>query len=1400
MSLHTYLPQDRLRAIANNTSLPDQTSGSALFADISGFTALTETLGETLGARRGAEEIAFHLNRVYKALILEVERFGGSVISFAGDGIMCWFDASQGAAEIRATSCALALQRTVNLLEPISVTDEKPISLAIKVAVASGTARRLVVGNPSVNYIDILVGSTIELTSWGENISHKGEVLIDEITAKALKDSLVISEWRKYPEKENISFAVVKELLNEWEDVIPEPDKDIPLPEKLRAWVPQEMYEKERAGQKAMITELRPCTAIFVRFSGIDYDSVAASDKLDELVCLLQANVENFGGTLLQIIFGDKGSYAYINLGALGMYEDGPRRAVKFALALREAATSLKFKPFFQIGITQGTMFVGPYGSTSRKTFGALGGDVNLCARLMMSAAPDEILISSRVRKSIADEFVIETRQPMAVKGKTEPLPVYSIVSLKQQRAIRLQEPAYALPMIGREKELNVITEKLSQVIQGSGQVIGIIGEAGMGKSRLISEGIRLANQGGLTGFGGSCKSDGINSPYLVWNPIWNAFFDIDPGTPLTSQIHSIELGLEKYAPDYVDAMPLLGPILGLKLKENDLTHALQPKDRRRQLGAMLLSCLETAAIEASKSGGGLLLVLEDMHWIDPASSNLLGLIAKAIEHLPILILLSYRVPEIDIHDPGVNKLKELNYFTEIRLMDLNREESEQIIRGKVMQLFPDQGGRIPNTLIERITQRAQGNPFYVEELLNFLHDNNIDPQDEKALIGLELPSSLQSLILSRIDRLPPSQQLLFRVASIIGRAFKLEDLLRYYPWDEVTRDLKQDMQLLIRADLFSVDTPEPDMRCFFKHLVTHEVSYENIAFATRAQLHGLYAAYLENAYGENTEQIVSQLAHHFDRAQIKDKAAYYLSKSGEQAAENFANDEALAYFNRALNLADAMTKRFRLDTLMNRERVYDLLGRRNEQLKDLDELARLAGQFEDSAHLKAQLAIRRARLGIDEGDYSAAKTAAQTAIQELDSDPQLRATAPNLFVDALWLQARAMFYAGQAIEAKPYLDTALELAKEHHYVRGEYNLVGQLGLWHWYNGDNETARKLLTQSLELIRSAGDIRRELDMLINLGVISKDMYLFEESLNCYEQAQKIAKKIGDRSGEATLLNNMGRASLVSGDLINAIQYCIKAAEVAEDVNDTTTQGLAAFNQGDAYRNLGQYQAARNAMEKSLEYLRTAGYRRGEADALEYLARIEYSLGNIEQALIHANTALEIAREINIKQVEISVLTRIGAIHFNTGDIEMAKQVFINASRIEEEYKEPILGYELAVGLAATTLESDGINSKDQAAVLIEDLVQEILCEPPTEQSHFIPMGLYLICLQAKRFDGDSRMAGLIARTRQELTHRSDKISDHAMRETYLQIPEHQAILNFDVNLEPAARLKFGPISI
>jgi class 3 adenylate cyclase len=208
VALHTYIPQDRLRALACGQTLPDRTAGSALFADISGFTALTESLRDALGSRQGAEELSRHLGIVYSALIAEVEKHDGSVISFAGDAVTCWFDG--GEAAMRAVTCAFDLQTAMPAFSAIALPNGATTALSLKVCVATGDARRFVVGDPAINYIDALAGATVTRTSIGEHLASKGEILVDEATEIALGESLSIQEWRTAESGER--FAVARAL------------------------------------------------------------------------------------------------------------------------------------------------------------------------------------------------------------------------------------------------------------------------------------------------------------------------------------------------------------------------------------------------------------------------------------------------------------------------------------------------------------------------------------------------------------------------------------------------------------------------------------------------------------------------------------------------------------------------------------------------------------------------------------------------------------------------------------------------------------------------------------------------------------------------------------------------------------------------------------------------------------------------------------------------------------------------------------------------------------------------------------------------------------------------------------------------------------------------------------
>jgi adenylate cyclase len=1165
MTLPTYLPQDRLLALARGETLPDRTNGSALFADISGFTPITEALRELLGPRRGAEELTRHLDAVYTALIAEVERYGGSVIGFAGDAIMCWFDDALDPAAPRATACAFALQEAMRAFTAIALPGSTTTALALKVAVATGPARRLVVGNPAIHYLDALAGATVAHTSMAEHLAQKGEVLLDEATANILGSSLSIREWRTDVEHSE-RFAVVTPFEGDVIAQVVPASAPVLEPAALQAWVHRAVYEREVSGQGTFLTEFRPCVALFVRFIGIDFDAEAAQAQLDAFIRSMQTVVVRYEGTLLQTTIGDKGSYAYINFGVLTTHEDDARRAVKVAFDLKKAAAELGFLTPLQMGLTQGPMRVGAYGGQTRRTFGALGDDVNLAARLMQTAEPGEILLSGHVQKATANDFVFEPRPPLPMKGKAEPLPVFAVTGERQQRAIRLQEPTYALPMVGRQAELQIINDRLDLTLHGKSQLIGVVAEAGLGKSRLVAEVIRSAHKKGFIGYGGACQSDAINTPYQAWKSIWQAFFDVDPTAPLRKQIRSLEGEIEDRAPARMPALPLLDILLNLEIPDNDFTKTLEPKYRQSALRALLEDCLRTAA-----QAEPLLIVVEDLHWIDALSHDLLEELARALSDSRVCFVLAYRPPELArLVAP---RLEALPNFTKIELNELNAAEAEQAIRAKLAQLYPARGGAVPPVLVEKLIARAQGNPLYLEELLNFLHDRGLDPLNPAGLNQIELPDSLNTLILSRIDQLSEREKTTLRVASIVGRLFRAAWLTGYYPELGGLPQVKIDLDQLAELDITPLDTPEPELAYLFKHIVTHEVTYQSLPFATRARLHEQLAGYLEKQMAAGTlheSSLLDPLVYHYTRTDNRDKQREYLRKAAQAAQDVSAFTTAVEYLARLLELIPATDP--------------------------------------TRSALAVQLAVAHYNLG----DYTAARAAIEQAQATAASDAD-RASA------LAFLGEITSAGLGDYAEAQSILAQAVPLARTSGDQLTLCRALYVLGVNYWQLGKLDDAQVALNESLVLARALDNLTRELFALNVLGLVALNQENVAEAEVLFTEIHTRAVAVGNRERAMSGLGNLGVVADVRQDYAAARDYAQQALALAREIGMQQFIALFLSNLADADINLGQLAAGRAELREGLALALRLGALPQMVAAVVNFAVLAHAEGQTERAL-------------------------------------------------------------------------------------------------------------------------------------------------------------------------------------
>ena len=480
-----YIPMDRRQAIAHNKSLPEYAQGAALFADVSGFTALTESLAEELGLQRGAEEIIRHLNRVFSMLVNEVHRYGGSVITISGDAITCWFDdldpkgnqRPSGSSE-RGIACALAMQTGMRQFATIMTPGGRTITLEIKVAMAAGPARRFLVGDPNQHQIDVLAGHTLAVLAATEGQAHRGEILIAAAGLPHLEEKFIVSEWREKRE-----FAVITGLM---QDVAPIPWPDLPndaiLEGQAQPWILPAVFEKVRAGKSDLLSELRPVAALFLKFGGLEYDAEAdAGAKLDTFVQWVDQAITPYNGALLQLIVGDKGSYLYIVFGAPVAHNDDATQAVSAALALATPPESLAYITDIQIGLSYGQMRVGTYGGSAHRTYGAIGDKTNLAARLMQAATPSSnsatgsprvtILCNDSVYEATQGQFEFESMPPILVKGKAQPIAIY-----RPMRKLREGDTA-AVNILRRTVKRALLIDRLSPAEQLTLKVASVIGQ-----------------------------------------------------------------------------------------------------------------------------------------------------------------------------------------------------------------------------------------------------------------------------------------------------------------------------------------------------------------------------------------------------------------------------------------------------------------------------------------------------------------------------------------------------------------------------------------------------------------------------------------------------------------------------------------------------------------------------------------------------------------------------------------------------------------------------------------------------------------------------------------------------------------------------------------------------------
>jgi predicted ATPase len=716
--------------------------------------------------------------------------------------------------------------------------------------------------------------------------------------------------------------------------------------------------------------------------------------------------------------------------------------------------------------------------------------------------------------------------------------------------------------MVGRAAELATIEQRLALACGGQGQIVGITSEAGLGKSRLVAEAIRLAQANGAATYGGECQSYGSGASYLVWRTIWRDLFALDEGWTVARQVEALETYLEAVDPMLLPRLPLLDTVLNLPIPDTELTQSFDAKLRKSSLEALLIDCLRAQARREP-----ILLVLEDCQWIDALSVDLLEVVGRAIAALPVLVVLSYRPP--DIQEQQHLPVRMLPYFAEIALQSFTPEEAGRLIQLKLAQ-FDGARTDMPAALVERITARADGNPFYIEELLNYMRDRGVDLHDPVALEQIVLPTSLHSLVLSRIDQLSEREKVDLKVASILGRLVHADWLCGAYAQLGDERDVRTRLNILTARDLLSLDQPEPQLTFMFNHTVTQEVAYESMPYATRATLHAQMGRFLEQAFADTLDQYVTLLAFHYERTEDLEKKRHYLLRAGEAAQVTYANNAAFDYFQRALPL---LPESERIGVMQKMGEVLNLVGRWAEAASmygDAIALAERLGETRDVAWSQAAM-----------GDLLSKRGAYDEA--------------------ASWLaQAQGSF----------------EQIGDRAGMAGVLKLSGTLAA---YQGEYETARARFNESLALWQALDERARVADLLNNLAIVAQYQSDFATAMALQEEALTLQRSMGNRQAIARSLSNLGYHALNLGQQVTARAHLEEAVALVREIGWRWGLANALNNLGNVVRTQGDFAAAQRLYEESLLINQELGDPLAIAYLLEDIGCLAAAQGEARRAL-------------------------------------------------------------------------------------------------------------------------------------------------------------------------------------
>jgi class 3 adenylate cyclase/tetratricopeptide (TPR) repeat protein len=1219
--LDAFVPELIRRRAANDPAslaapFAERFPAALLMADLSGFSALAERFSRR-GAR-GAEDLKDLLNLVFGRLVDLVDAHGGNILKFAGDATLALWPASEdgdAAAVRRAARCALAAQAILADAERTA-----GVRLLLHAGIGFGPLWAANVGGVEGRWEVVGAGPPLAQAAHASVLARPGEVVV----SAAAWDLLAPRATGRVLADGAIRLAAVSGIddFKRAEPTVLPPGAE----SRLRPYVPRTVQARLAAQQTDWLAEFRRVTVLFVNIEQIDYGNVDALDSLQRATAAVQTSVYRYGGSVNQLLVDDKGTVAICGWGLpLCTHEDDALRAARAALEIQQTLRDAGLNGSF--GLASGEVFTGLRGNDRRSEYAMIGTTVNLAARLMQAAARD-LLCDASTYDGVKRRMECQALPPIEVKGRDQRIPVF-----RPLRETSLS-PATSTAIVGRLDERRALAERLEALTaEHKGSVVVLESDAGFGKSRLIADVVERAVLRGVRTL--TARGDAVerSAPHHVWPALFETLLGLhgegreERERRVVSLVESNE-GLFPFA-------ALLNPVLRLEIAETSRSRSTTPRGR-----ALLTRDLLVHVFARACGSTPTLLVLEDAHWFDSASWTVAEGVHRALQNLMLVIATR---PVSDDQAPELRRFGALDETRWLQLGPLTRGDARTLAAQRLNATALDE------TVAQLILDKAEGHPFYIEELVHALRDRGaVELKDGVCSLtaagarpgALKLPDTVQGVVTSRIDLLTVPQQLTIKVASVLGQTIHVESLRGIHPIAADAAAVPDHLETMRQRGLVDVASSETTRTYVFKHAITREVAYNLLAYAQRRQLNATAAKWYEGQHADDLAPVYAVLAHHWGEAEASDRAVFYLDKAGQQALDRYTNEEAVRFFREALSIDDRLGDELPAGTPTTLQRGRVVSGRdvrRIQWERRLGEAYVNLGKWDDGwEHLERALELLGRPLPTSDAGWAAglvAQLLEQLAHQLLPRlSRRLPADAAALLRDAVRAHTRMYSISYIADRKTPLL----------------FNLMAALNL-----------AERLGPSAELATAYADA----------GNIAGLIPLHRLARTYGRLARRTAGELNDTAVTAKVLGRTCIYALAAGNW-TACADLDESMMLAGDIGDPYTWEEGGFVRSRAALLRGDLElAARLAGEVRARSV-ASGTAAHEIWGISGQAWASLYLGNVEAAIAFANAGLRMLAAAGHRD-RVATMDFFGVIalaHLHRGELDQARPA---ADRVVDE---------------------------------------------------------------------------------------------------------------------------------